>query len=106
MRLDRVELFQAIRVRVEVFDFLELEVFHKSWVQILKLSGGCELLRQQEVLEGYRKRGFCMQPSVRHYFDKVLGRHRLIQGYSERDPVLIADRLLLQNELLIVQDLL
>lgn len=104
--MDRIELFQAISLSVELFNFFKLEVFNEAWVQILKLRWRCEFLRQQQMLEGDWKRGLCMEPSVRDDLDKVLGWHWLIQRHRERDSVLVTYGLLLQDKLLVVQDLL
>ena len=64
LRLDWVELCQAIDIRVELLYFFKLQVFHETWVEILQLGRSCELFRQEQVLEADRQRGFGVKPSV------------------------------------------
>ena len=64
LRLDWVELCQAIDIRVELLYFFKLQVFHEARVEILQLGRSCELLWQEQVLEANRQRGFGMKPSV------------------------------------------
>ena len=60
MGLDGIELCQPVDLGIQLLDFLELQVFHKAWVQVLKLSRRSEFVWQQEVLKLDRQGCFCV----------------------------------------------
>lgn len=67
-------------------------------------SWGRELFWEDEVLEGYRESGLCVEPRIRDYGDEVVGRDWLIHRNGERDGVFVLCEASLEKELVVEED--